>query len=63
MKAAVDQDLCISCGLCLGMEPSVFRFNDDGKSEAYADVAKEEQEEVQAAIDACPTDAISWTEH
>ncbi len=60
MKSVVDQELCISCGLCVGMEPSVFHFNDDGKSEAYADVAKDNQDGVQAAIDSCPTDAISW---
>lgn len=62
MKATVDPELCISCGMCVGVEPGVFRFNDEDKSEAYGEVTKENQENVQAAIDGCPVDAISWKE-
>jgi ferredoxin len=57
----VDQDECISCGLCIESVPEVFRFADNGKSEAYAqDGAAEEK--IQAAIDGCPVSCIHWKE-
>lgn len=36
MRAFVDQDMCIGCGLCEGTCPEVFRMNDEGKAEAYS---------------------------
>lgn len=60
MKAFVDQDTCIGCGLCCSMCEAVFRLNDDGKAEAYAEATAENQSEVQSAIDSCPVSAISW---
>lgn len=60
MKAFVDQDTCIGCGLCCSMCEAVFRLNDDGKAEAYAEATDENQGEVQSAIDSCPVSAISW---
>lgn len=60
MKAFVDQDTCIGCGLCCSMCEAVFRMNDDGKAEAYAEATDETQNEVQSAIDSCPVSAISW---
>lgn len=60
MKAFVDQDTCIGCGLCCGMCDAVFRMNDDGKAEAYQEAFEENQSEVQSAIDSCPVSAISW---
>jgi len=59
-KPVVDQEACISCGLCISMCPGVFHFNEAGRSECYnADGASES--EIQAAIDGCPVQAISWT--
>lgn len=60
MKAVVDQDACIGCGLCCGMCDAVFRMNDDGKAEAYQAATEENQDDVQSAIDSCPVSAISW---
>lgn len=60
MKAFVDQDTCIGCGLCCGMCDAVFRMNDDGKAEAYQAATEENQSDVQSAIDSCPVSAISW---
>ena len=59
MRAFVNQDLCIGCGLCEGIEPSVFRMNDENKAEAYADTTPETEETVAEAIDSCPVGAIS----
>ncbi|BEH11704.1 MULTISPECIES: ferredoxin [Geobacter] len=55
----VDQDSCISCGLCVSTCPGVFRFNEDGKSEVYDPNGAGEQE-IQQAIDGCPVQCISW---
>lgn len=57
----VDQEACISCGLCVSCCPGVFRFNDDGKSECY-DPAGASEAEIQQAIDGCPVQCISWIE-
>jgi len=63
MKAHVDQDTCISCGLCPSVCPEVFEFNSDDKAEAIVDVVPSEHESAaQEARDSCPVDAISITE-
>lgn len=59
-EAFVDQDLCISCGICVNNLPDVFRFADNGKAECYnpggASVADIQSE----AIDICPVACICW---
>ncbi|MCH5264975.1 MAG: ferredoxin [Lachnospiraceae bacterium] len=60
MKAFVDQDTCIACGLCVSACNTVYEFNDDGKAEAQVDeVPPELEEEAKNAADNCPVDAIS----
>jgi ferredoxin len=59
MKAIVDKELCIGCGLCESICPEVFRMNDDNLAEAYADVTPELQESAEEARNSCPTEAIS----
>ncbi len=58
-KAVVNKDLCIGCGTCSSLCPEVFKI-EDGKSH----VAKENCEgcDCQAAVDACPVNAISLEE-
>jgi ferredoxin len=58
-KPSVDQDSCISCGLCVSTCPAVFRFNSSGKSEVFDPTGASEQE-IQQAIDGCPVQCISW---
>ncbi len=60
MKAVVDQDVCIGCGLCCGICDAVFSMNDDGKAEACQSASEENHSDVQSAIDSCPVSAISW---
>lgn len=55
----VDQDSCISCGLCVSTCPGVFRFNSSGKSEVHCPDGATEQQ-IQQAIDGCPVQCISW---
>lgn len=60
MKAAVDEDTCIACGLCVGTCETVFAFNDNGKAFAQVDTIPPECEtDAQTARDGCPVDAIS----
>lgn len=59
MKAIVNQDTCIGCGLCISTVPEVFEVNADGKAEACAHTTDENRAAVQEAIDACPVQAIS----
>lgn len=60
MKAVVDRDACISCGLCVTICPDVFEMDDEDIATVIADpVPAENEAEAQEAADSCPTDAIS----
>lgn len=56
----VDEDACISCGLCVNNLPDVFRFADNGKAECFDPEGAEEDEIQSEAIDACPVLCIHW---
>jgi len=59
LKVSVDQDLCISCGLCIDTCPSVFDWNDDGKAEAIVDeVPADAEDDAREALESCPSEAI-----
>ncbi|MBD3379008.1 MAG: ferredoxin [Candidatus Omnitrophica bacterium] len=59
MKAIVDKDTCIGCGLCPEESPAVFRMDGD-KAVVHTDPVPEEAEEsCRRAADKCPVDAIS----
>lgn len=55
----VDQENCISCGLCISVCPGVFRFGSGGKSECF-DAGGAPEKDIQSAIDGCPVQCISW---
>ncbi len=59
MRATIDREGCISCGLCAEICPKVFRMAEDGLAEVYADPVPESEE--NAAIEAqesCPVSVI-----
>lgn len=64
MKIKVNQELCIGCGACQAICPSVFEFNDEGLAEAKEDMNtlekmdEEVKEEATDALEGCPTGAI-----
>lgn len=62
MRAHVDQNTCIGCGLCISIAPDVFRMNDDDKAESYQNATPENESMVQDAISSCPVSAIEWEE-
>ncbi len=59
MRAKVDRDACISCGLCESVCPDVFELDDESISVVKVDPVPAEFEDcAQEAADECPTDAI-----
>lgn len=55
----VNEDTCIGCGACQALVPDVFDINDDGFAYVMEDADVEKfEEEVNDAIDGCPTGAI-----
>jgi ferredoxin len=58
-KPFVDQDVCISCRLCVEAVPEVFRMNEDNLAEVYNPSGAPEAE-IQKAIDGCPVNCIYW---
>jgi ferredoxin len=63
MKARVEKDLCIGCGLCAALSPEVFHMEDDGLAKAIEDELTEELlEGAREAEQQCPTEAIAVEE-
>jgi ferredoxin len=59
VKATVNQDLCISCGLCVSTCPEVYHWNEEEKAEAVKMAVPSDQEVcAREAAEGCPTDAI-----
>ncbi len=60
MKPVVDQELCIGCGVCPSVAPSIFDMNDDGKAYPIVDEAPAGDEDVaEEAVESCPVAAIT----
>ena len=58
MKAIVDKETCIGCGLCVEVCPEVFEMNDD-KAEAKVDpVPAAAEKSCRDAAEQCPVEAI-----
>lgn len=63
MKASVNQDGCISCGLCVDVCPEVFSFNEDGLSQPIeGDIPGDALARAEEARDGCPTSVIDLFE-
>ncbi len=58
MKITVDMDKCQHYGQCTFEAPTVFALNDDGKLEYQGEVDDSLADQVEAAADVCPMQAI-----
>lgn len=59
MKAYVDKDTCVGCGLCPSICGDVFEMRDDGKAHVIVDSVPEEVIHLaEEARDSCPVAAI-----
>ena len=60
MKAKVDKDTCIGCGLCPSICPEVFEMDDDGLAHTIVDsVPDSVEDEAKEAEESCPVNAIT----
>ena len=60
MRVFVDDDKCGGHGVCCALCPEVFALTDDGYAEVLVpDVPAEHEDDVRAAVNQCPTQAIS----
>lgn len=63
MKAIVDRDTCIGCGLCPQICPQVFEMDDQNLAFVKEDpVPPDAQDEARQAAESCPVDAIAIEE-
>ncbi|MBR5273045.1 MAG: ferredoxin [Clostridia bacterium] len=59
MKAKVNKDMCISCGICVTVCPEVFAFDDNSLAESIVDeIPKECLSAAEEARDSCPVSVI-----
>ena len=61
MRAEIDREGCISCGLCADTCPAVFHMGDDGMAHG-GEVPAEMLADAETARDGCPVGAISIEE-
>jgi ferredoxin len=62
IKIEVDMTLCQHYGQCVFEAPQVFKLNDDDKLEYLAEADDSERDNVEAAVDVCPMQAIRIVE-
>ncbi|HEY8422654.1 MAG TPA: ferredoxin [Thermoclostridium sp.] len=63
MKAFVDKDVCIGCGLCADLCPEVFNIDDDGTASAIdTDIPEDAEDAAKEAAAQCPVEAIKIDE-
>ncbi|MDX9867052.1 MAG: ferredoxin [Kiritimatiellia bacterium] len=59
MKANVDQETCIGCGLCASTCPEVFEMRGDVAYVKVEPVPPESEQACREACDGCPVAAIT----
>jgi ferredoxin len=59
MKAIVDQDTCVGCGLCVDTCPAAFEMDGDVAKVLVNPVPSDAELECKDAADSCPVDAIT----
>lgn len=58
MKAIVDVDACIGCGMCAQVSPEIYEMQDDKAVVLVDDIPEDKAEEAKNGAEQCPVDAI-----
>lgn len=58
MRITIDRSGCIGCGLCAETCPEVFRINEDGEAEVYAQPNQKIKNAAAEAAENCPVSII-----
>lgn len=58
----IDEEECIACESCVELAPSAFVMDESNEKAVVKDIESANEEEVQEAIDTCPTQCIHWGE-
>lgn len=60
-KINIDKNLCLGCGSCAAIAPGAFQLGNEGKAELLPDWQKTGDKELIAAVQSCPTQAITFS--
>ena len=59
MKAVVDQEKCIGCGLCAEVAPDIYEMQGEKAIIKVDDVPEDKIEDANNGREQCPVDAIT----
>jgi len=62
MRAIVDEETCIGCGLCAETCPEVFEMIDDMAKVKVDEVPEDVADTCKEAVENCPVEAIQMEE-
>ncbi len=62
MKAVVDQEGCVGCGLCADTCPEVFEMDESVAKVIVETVPEEAEDSCREAASACPVEVITVTD-
>lgn len=61
MKAVVDADKCIGCGLCAQVAPDIYEMQGDKAVAVVDEVPEDKADDAKNGADQCPVMAIEIT--